>query len=180
MLLSEKAYKSVPVDVAQAFQAQGVPLPAKAPLLSDCTIGGITYSTATKHRGNSNILVPDRDSKMVPLVIQYIVQHPANSEIYLLARRHHRASVTEDPYERYKVLHAKMWSPLLEKDLELVIPAQVVSHFATLSDISWGGEKVTAVLSLARVYICFFFVSASVLICSSRHYLSSQSIRRIA
>ena len=134
-------------------------LPTSASILSQLTVAGITYSVASKHRGNSCVLL-DSPSKAIflPARIEYIVQFVFDNDISSLitlvaVRRFKRHNTSSDPFSGYPLLRTQIWSLELG-NLELHPVNAVQCHFAC-STMLWEGEKVTVVVSLSRV--CFSF-----------------------
>lgn len=116
--------------------------------LSFFTINGLTYSTVKRHRGNSSVIVrhPSQPDKRVPAQIEDITQI---SDEVIFAVRFYRKPAVHDPFKQYPFLHASLWQPDLGQ-LAIVKPADVVSHFASMS-FSQGGNEHIAIISLSRV-----------------------------
>lgn len=125
--------------------------------LSHITIGSRTYSTSTKHLGNSHILLKPRiPGQMIPARIDYITQVvvPGDSAVmYIAARKYLPLKLTNlnDPFRAHPCLQAELWSECLS---ELVLyPLNLIeTHFASLP-ISWEGQLMMVVVSLKRVSI---------------------------
>ncbi len=145
----------LPQDLKKAFTLAGIDVPAHGQLLANLSFKGVTYSTSTKHLGNSCILISpanDLDGEpVVPAQITYLVQF-FNSDTrmtYFGVRRHKAAAVLPDPYSRYPDIRAQLWDAQLE-DLEIFLPSQVIAHFACLP-LEVEQKKLVVVLSLSRV-----------------------------
>ena len=85
-------------------------LPTSASTLSLLTVTGITYSVASKHRGNSCVLL-DSLSKTVflPAQIEHIVQFVSNNDIsgvdtMVAVRRFKHLNNQSDPFSNYPLL----------------------------------------------------------------------------
>jgi hypothetical protein len=127
-------------------------LPRKAQFLSHLTMHGITYAVASKHAGNSCVLVSmEAGIKPFPARIEYIVQlaTPNGVTTHIAIRRHKQADVTSDPFLQFPVIQARMWSRVLEK-LEIIPVQRICSHFSCLF-MKWEDKEVALVLSLSRV-----------------------------
>jgi len=134
--------------------------PRYADFLSHLTIGGITYTVSSKHLGNSHVLLALNESEdLVPARIDHILQLRIGDAVktLIVVRRHERSQVPCDPFLRYPIVRAKMWSTQL-KEFEIVAIDAIRSHYAA-SHITWDGIPVTVVTSLSRVSILRYFVS---------------------
>lgn len=128
-------------------------LPTSASTLSHLTVAGITYSTASKHRGNSCVLLDSRSkSVFLPAQIEHIVQFVSNNEgvnTLVAVRRFKRLNNHSDPFSIYPLLRTQIWSRDLG-GLELHPVSAIQCHFAC-STILWEGEQVMVMVSLSRV-----------------------------
>lgn len=128
--------------------------------LSHLTIGGRTYSTSTKHLGNSHILLKSGISgQMIPARIDYITQVmvPASGNsavIYIAARKYLRLKLANDPFRAHPCLQAELWSDRLS-ELGLYPLDLIETHFASLP-ISWENQRMMVVISLKRVSLDSF------------------------
>lgn len=134
-------------------------LPTSASTLSLLTVAGITYSVASKHRGNSCILL-DTPSKTVflPAQIEHIVQFVSNNDntsvnTLVAVRRFKRLNNQSDPFSIYPLLRTQIWSCELGA-LELHPVNAIQCHFAC-STMLWEGEQVKVMVSLCRVRLNF-------------------------
>ena len=75
--------------------------------------------------------------------------------MWLVVRRHRSPDVQVDPYGRYPLLRAKLWSTQLESTVDVLNPTEINSHFAKCV-IQWEGQEVAVVVSLARVCLDHF------------------------
>jgi hypothetical protein len=85
------------------------------------------------HEGNSRIFI-DSDGLVVPLIIDTIVRHPTDpAMVFFLVKRVKPVDTDDDPYPVFPIFGAKIWShgDDLEADLEIVLPSDVVGHFAS-------------------------------------------------
>jgi hypothetical protein len=129
--------------------------PTSASTLSLLTVAGITYSVASKHSGNSCILL-DSPSKTVflPAQIEHIVQFVSNNDIsgvntLVAVRRFKPLDNQSDPFSIYPLLRTQIWSRELGA-LELHPVSAIQCHFAC-STMLWEGEQVMVMVSLSRV-----------------------------
>lgn len=124
-------------------------------LLPNLTIKGIMYSAASRHAGNSSVLIQSgRPGVLIPAQIQCFVQLVLPDNIntpvtFVAARRYLPANVKHDPFSGYPFLRAKLWSHELDV-LALYTPESIESHFAYYS-MKWEEGQVMAVISLSRV-----------------------------
>jgi hypothetical protein len=124
-------------------------------LLPNLTIKGIIYSAASRHAGNSSVLIHSgRPGLLIPAQIQCFVQLvlPDNIDTpvtFVAARRYLPANVKRDPFSAYPFLRAKLWSHELDA-LALYTPESIESHFAHCP-MKWEEGQVMAVISLSRV-----------------------------
>lgn len=131
-------------------------LPTSASTLSLLTVAGITYSVASKHSGNSCILlnVPSK-TVFVPAQIEHIVQFVSNNDIsgmttLVAVRRFKRHNNQSDPFSIYPLLRTQIWSRKLGA-LELHPISAIQCHFAR-STMVWEGEQVMVMVSLSREF----------------------------
>jgi hypothetical protein len=123
-------------------------MPREAKVLSSYMLNGLTFSTFTRHRGNSFILVRRPSLPSTPARIESILQTPSN-DIFFVTRFFSKL-MSDDPFEKYPVLQSSLWSPDLGQ-LVIVKPQDVESHFACLV-FKWNGTDSLAVVSLSRVF----------------------------
>jgi hypothetical protein len=126
-------------------------------LLPNLTMKGIIYSAASRHAGNSSVLIHSgRPASLFPAQIEYFVQLilPDNIDTpvtFVAARPYLSANVKCDPFSTYPFLRAKLWSRELDS-LGLYAPENIESHFA-YCPMKWEEQQVMAVISLSRVSI---------------------------
>ena len=121
--------------------------PREAKILTCYSVNRLTFTTFTRHRGNSFVLVRRPSVASIPAQIQTILQ-VSSGEIYFLVQFFLK-TMAEDPFEKYPVLQSSLWSQDLGQ-LVVIKPQDVDSHFAGLS-LTWCGARCLAVISLSRV-----------------------------
>jgi hypothetical protein len=126
--------------------------PRKAKTLSCYTLHHLTFSTFSRHRGNSFVLVRRSSLPSIPAQIDSILQI-STKETYFVVRFFLK-TILEDPFQQYPVLQMSLWSRNLGQPV-IIAPQDVESHFACLS-IEWQGAECQAVISLSRVFIPLF------------------------
>lgn len=137
--------------------AQPLPLPlhhlfpkaSKGYLLSNITIRGSTYSTHSKHLGNSSIMINTKSFTNWPARIAHVLQFDHDT-VYFIVQRYTEAGLHFDPYSRYKSTGARLWSSAVSEELETAALEDVVCHFAYLPMKVATGDDVIAVLPLWR------------------------------
>ena len=152
-----KSISYLPDSLKDCIQRYLGYLPTSASALSLLTVASITYSAASKHSGNSCILL-DSPSKTVllPARIEHIVQFVSNNNILntlVAIRRFKRHNIQSDPFSIYPLLQTQIWSRELG-DLELHPVTAIQCHFAC-SAMLWEGEQVMVMVSLSRVRLHF-------------------------
>jgi len=123
-------------------------MPREAKVLSSYVLNGLTFSTFTRHRGNSFILVRRPSLPSIPARIESILQTPSNDIFFVT--QYFLKPASDDPFENYPVLQSSIWSQDLGQ-LAIVNPQDVESHFACLS-FKWNSIDSLAVVSLSRVF----------------------------
>ena len=170
VIWNERTAKSIPRDLQTAlnrFRSQ-LPPGRTAQFLHHIIINGLTHTPASKHEGNSCILLKSQDQHHVPARIQTIFQIPFLESVQtLIAIRHHQPSrLRHDPFSRFPILRARLWGVQLG-ELEIIQLDQVFSHFACLPlKGEFEGHIVAASLSRVSfviylpwsIYLCGFFV----------------------
>jgi hypothetical protein len=144
----------IPSDLFEALsQTLDFPPPRHAHFLSNLTVNGVTYSTSSKHLGNSCILVKaavDADSAAAAR-IEHILQFkmPNSVKTYIAIRHHEPSMVKEDPFLQYPVLRARMWSEDLS-NYNIITIDNIHAHFAKLL-LTVNNVRVAVAVSLSRV-----------------------------
>jgi len=168
--IAEGPYKALQTH----FQgAKGTPREAKT--LHCYTLNHLTFSTFTRHRGNSFVLVRRQSLPSIPAQIDSILQIPTK-EIYFVVR-FFRRTMLEDPFEQHPVIQMSLWSQNLGQ-LVIVKPQDIESHFACLP-FDWQGVNCQAVISLSRVFILLFFEMNRCLYMSHRNIKFSPLVFRL-
>jgi hypothetical protein len=115
---------------------------------------GIMYSAASRHVGNSSVLIHSGQAGvLIPAQIQCFVQLvlPDNNTpvMFVAAQRYLPANVKHDPFSTYPFLRAELWSCELDS-LGFYTPESIESHFA-YCPMKWEEQQVMAIISLSRV-----------------------------
>ncbi|KAJ7464924.1 hypothetical protein B0H11DRAFT_1922347 [Mycena galericulata] len=135
-------------QVADSYQNAAISAPPKIFTPSSTTYNGVRYTTNSRHKGNSCILVMGVDPSLteadadanpvndtyIPMIIQTIVQDASNpAKICMAAKRVNAVALTSDPFEAYPILGAKIWShgDDLDPTLEIVDVSEILCHFAS-------------------------------------------------
>ena len=139
-------------------------MPHEAKILSSYTLNGLTFSTFTRHRGNSFILVRRPFLPSIPARIESMLQTPSNDTFFVI-RYFLKHMLSDNPFENYPILQSSLWSQDLGQ-LVIVKPQDVESHFACLA-FKWNGTDSFAVVSLSRVFPHLHVLSKSMLISSA-------------
>jgi hypothetical protein len=130
--------------------AKGIPREAR--VLHYYTLNHLTFSTFTRHRGNSFVLVRRPSLSSIPAQIDSILQMPTKETYFVV--RFFLKTMLDDPFRQHPVLQASLWSQNLGQ-LVIVKPQDIESHFACLS-FEWQDSKCQAVISLSRVLFLYF------------------------
>ena len=140
--IAEGPYKALQTHFRSA---KGTPREAKT--LNCYTLNHLTFSTFTRHKGNSFVLVRRPSLPSVPAQIDSILQI-STKETYFVVR-FFLGTMSEGPFEQYPDLRMSLWSQDLGQ-LVIVKPQDVESHFASLS-FEWQGVNCQVVISLSRL-----------------------------
>lgn len=144
-----KAEQSIPADVREALRARlpnDLAVPSKAVITNRANLDGVSYTSWSLHDGNSGVLCQD-----IPFSIESILTFPEHlGGTYFVVRRHQDAGVLDDPYEKYPLLRAKLWSPKLDPDVEILHTSEIDAQFAKCV-VQWRERKVAVIVSLSRV-----------------------------
>ena len=138
---------------ALAQKLPGILVPTTAFRLTRFTRDRINYCIKDVHEGNSGVLGKDSQS---PYCIEQILAFPEDvtnttvQGLWFVVRCHRSPNVRIDPYGRYPLLRAKLWSTQLESTVDVLKLTEIDSHFAKCV-IQWEGQEVAVVVSLARV-----------------------------
>jgi hypothetical protein len=152
--LPEHSMTLIPVDIYNALRTlRSFPLPRRAEMLSHLTIKGVMYTVASKHLGNSCVLISSADCPPFPAQIHSILRlHTPDTVEAFVAVQCYKPVHVADPYTRYPALRAKIWGREMAKDVEIMSVDDIQCHFAACP-ILWDGSAVNVVISLSRVCI---------------------------
>ena len=145
----------IPDDLMTCLHESFGESPKCISVLPNLTLKGIIYSSASRHAGNSSVLIHSgRPGVLIPAQIQCFVQLVLPDSInapvtFVAARRYLPANVKRDPFSTYPFLRAELWSHELDA-LGLYAPESIESHFAHCP-MKWEERQVMAVISLSRV-----------------------------
>jgi len=142
-------------------------------LLPNLTVKGIIYSAASRHVGNSSVLIHSgRPGVLIPAQIQCFVQLVLPDNIntpvtFVAAQRYLPANVKRDPFSAYPFLRAELWSRELDS-LGLYTPESIESHFAHYP-MKWEERQVMAIISLSRVSCSLNIIDILLKVYSKEH-----------
>jgi len=123
-------------------------IPRTAKTMTTFTMRTLTYSTFSRHKGNSSVIVKNTLSQsLVPAQIEDIIQTSNNDVLFAIC--HYRHQFTASPFDNWPLLQTSLWG-LEMGSLVVVLSCDVVCHFASLP-FQWEGQEQLAVISLARV-----------------------------
>ncbi|KAG6848980.1 hypothetical protein H0H93_012248 [Arthromyces matolae] len=130
-------------------------LPLRAKISNQLVLGNKSFTSISRHKGNSGIFrvnsdIPFYIEKIVEFDEKSIQQYPPLKGEWMAGRALKASTVEQDPYLNYPLLRAKLWGTELEANVEVWPIDQVEGHFAQLL-ISWEGQNASVVLSLSRV-----------------------------
>jgi hypothetical protein len=132
--------------------------PKTAKIASVHTVNGLTFSTYTRHKGNSFILIRQSSSlQSIPARIESMIQISKTEMLYVV--RHFLRSESGDVFAKYPTLKITTWSKNCGQ-LVIVHSRDIESHFACLAIDS----DHIAVVSLSHVSLLKFSVDLFFLI----------------
>jgi len=143
--ISESTYKALQLHFHPS------PPPHAAKTMRYFTMHGRTFSTFSRHHGNSCVLIR-HSSGVCPAQIEDIIQ--TSPDQVLFAVRYYRTPILNNPFKRYPVLQTSLWEAELGK-LACVDSKDVECHFAS-AYFDWKGKQCQAVISLSRVGFLFY------------------------
>ena len=148
---NEQIARPIPAEIRNALYSASPNLPLRAVLQSHIAISGLKFAVASKHPGNSCILISSESGIPQPAQLVYILEFRTSetSSTFLAVRRYEPANILYDPFSKCSALRAKLWDTRLA-DIEIITTSRVLSHFACLP-IQLGAQSFNAVLSLSRV-----------------------------
>ena len=129
------------------------------------TFEGRTFTTCSRHEGNSGVLVRSGlDSSLKPARIQDILEISPKEILYVI--RHYRRveGGISDPFAKYPFLHISLWSSMLG-NCAIIRPEEVASHFASIPFSSIDEDDSLAVISLYRVST----ITITYILCVNNH-----------
>ena len=135
-----------PYRALQTYFGGKEDVPKTGKILSLHTMNGVTFSTYTRHKGNSLILVRQSSlqSESVPACIETMIQTSKKEILYVV--RFFLRLESGDVFAKYPVLKITTWSKNWGQ-LVVIHPKDVESHFACLAIDS----NCIAAVSLSRV-----------------------------
>lgn len=120
---------------------------------ADISLRGLTYSTSTRHSGNSCVIVPGMlGVDGVPARIQDIFQVVnAQNQVstYVSIRRHKKTTLHHNVYAQFPSLNVSLWEAELGPIAIMSLNA-IISHFACLPIKPKFGRAQVAILPLYR------------------------------
>ena len=126
-------------------------LPTIRRIITSHTFEGRTFTTRSRHEGNSSVLVRSSlDGSLKPAQIQEILEVSSKETLYVI--RHYRRveGNISDPFAKYPFLHISLWSLTLG-NCAIIHPEEVASHFASIPCSANSENNSLAVVSLYRV-----------------------------
>jgi hypothetical protein len=131
--LDQRTARPIPTEIRDAISSMNLNVPSHAVLQTYVTVLGLKFAVASKHPGNSCIMVLGEGGSPQPAQLVYILEFntPETPSTYLAIRRYKAANIAYDPFSKYPVLGAKLWDSRLA-DIEIIKISQVLSHFACL------------------------------------------------
>ena len=133
-----------PYRALQTYFGGKEDVPKTGKILSLHTVNGITFSTYTRHKGNSLIFVRRSSLQSVPACIETMIQTSKKEILYVV--RFFLQLESGDVFAKYPVLKITTWSKNLGQ-LVVIHPRDVEAHFACLAI----DPDCIAAVSLSRV-----------------------------
>ncbi len=137
------------------FKALSLRFPGTLPkirrIVTFHTFKGRTFTTRSRHEGNSSVLIKSSlDGSLKPAQIQEILEVSSKEILYVI--RHHRKPEGGvcDPFAKYPFLHISTWSLTLG-NCSIIRPEEVASHFASIPCPPNCKNNVLTIVSLHRV-----------------------------
>jgi len=148
--IAESAFRPVPNALEGIISERRVALRARH------KFDNAFFCCSSTHVGNSLILFypgGNRSETPVPGSIEYIVAKPNNDIVYVVRRQLPAPPGALDPFRFYLHFPAKIYSPELSKQRQVIQPEWVFSHYAR-----WNFDKDRAVvLTLSRVSLYLIY-----------------------
>jgi hypothetical protein len=143
-IIAKSAFGPVPDDLRNIISDQKVALRARH------KFDNAFFCRSSTHVGNSLVLFyPDGNLSATPVAgsIEYIVAKPNDDIVYVVCPQLPAPPGTLDPFRFYPHFSAKIYSPKLSEQRQVIRPDWVISHYAR-----WNMDKDRAVvLTLSRV-----------------------------
>ncbi|PPQ81527.1 hypothetical protein CVT26_011045 [Gymnopilus dilepis] len=153
--LNQDCYLDLSDDLCQAFRKSHIDCPSQGRYIPSLSFMGVTYSTSSKHHGNSCVLIARANQKIVPAQIEHIVKvlRGDTFAVYLAVRpfKPMPPGFHRDPFMAYPCLQAELWDAELG-DAEIILPSQVACHFACLPT-TINQKQMAVCLSLSRNFL---------------------------
>ncbi len=114
--------------------------------LSYVSLNGAIYSVASRHRGNSQVMVQNQ-----PFCIEYMMQDPNSgkpSQVLIVARCFRATPMQDNAFEHFPELGTQVWRRLEQYS---VFNAQMIETHFVSRDTNLGGKSVCIVLPIKRV-----------------------------
>jgi hypothetical protein len=146
--IAESAFRPVPEPL------KGIILEPKVALRARHKFDNVFFCRSSTHVGNSLVLFYPQGNNLetpVPGSIEYIVVKPNNDIVYVVRTQLPAPSHALNPFRFYPYFPAKIYSPGLSNQRQVIRPDWVISHYAR-----WNLDKDRAVvLTLSRVSTYF-------------------------
>ena len=149
--VDERHARPIPSEIQTALARANLKVPSRAIFQTSININSLRYAIASKHPGNSCVMVSSVGGSPRPAQLNYILEFGNSTDplTYLAVRHYKSLNITHDPFAKYPVLAAKLWDSHLA-DVEMISMSQVLSHFACLP-VQMQSCSLVAVLSLSRI-----------------------------
>lgn len=113
---------------------------------------GLSFTTQTRHRGNSSVTLHGTPA---PFTIKQIIEFPKVSResrhlqgVWIVGVHHQPSDIPHDPYQEYPELGASIWSTRTHSQLKAAPVAEIEAHCARFE---W--DEIMVVVSLKRVRV---------------------------
>ncbi|KAK0235565.1 hypothetical protein EDD85DRAFT_968621 [Armillaria nabsnona] len=116
--------------------------------LSYVSLNGAIYSVASRHHGNSQVMVQNR-----PFCIKYMMQDPNSgkpSQVLVVAQRFRATLMQDNAFEHFPELGAQVWHRLEQYS---IFNAQMIETHFVSRDTNLGGKSMCIVLSIKRALL---------------------------
>ncbi len=135
-MTDEQTACPIPAEICTALNSAGINTPSRAILQTYITISGLKFAIASKHSGNSYIIVSSESRHPQPAQLVYILEFgmPNTPSTYLTIRWFKPANISCDPFAKYPIVHAKLWDSSLasaKSTLSLEHPRLIYGSYNT-------------------------------------------------